>query len=530
MNRSFVLFRLSLKQLIWQMARTFGGRKKFSPVLILLAASLLIGLSGLYSWSMIAGVPESMNLLIPLSILSAAFGLILVFGFYHAQGYLFDFRDYDLLFSMPLSRRQILMSKLIALIAMMLLYSAFLTLPMMVLFQLHYAMPLTFLLYGLIGQLFLPLIPMTVACLAAVLVRLISSRVKHPVLIRNLLSLGMVIGLMAVMTLFQSQTGQAQDVGALIRPIQTGLAPVYWLTMAMMQGSFGELLKLIGASSLVLLLFLAAIAPLWNTLNQKARMTSAQAGGRMKVQSSSMNAALFRRELRRYFASTSLVMNTLVGPVMVALCAVMLAVQKDLMVQVMLESGMDFSAFADPVAMLLLAVCLFCGMICPVTATSISLEGKNFWIVRSLPIPAGRYLGAKLALDLALNIPVSWLSILILSVVYHFSLLTVVLLLTLTLLAILCSGLFGLIINLHFPRFDFDREIVVVKQSLSTMITVLAGMGASFLILAVLLFWAPLESSLMMMVIALVLILLATGMGIYLIRRGEALLSKLSGV
>ena len=79
-------------------------------------------------------------------------------------------------------------------------------------------------------------------------------------------------------------------------------------------------------------------------------MTSAQAGGRMKVQSSSMNAALFRRELRRYFASTSLVMNTLVGPVMVALCAVMLAVQKDLMVQVMLESGMDFSAFADPVA------------------------------------------------------------------------------------------------------------------------------------------------------------------------------------
>ena len=105
-----------------------------------------------------------------------------------------------------------------------------------------------------------------------------------------------------------------------------------------------------------------------------------------------------------------------------------------------------------------------------------------------------------------------------------------VLLLTLTLLAILCSGLFGLIINLHFPRFDFDREIVVVKQSLSTMITVLAGMGASFLILAVLLFWAPLESSLMMMVIALVLILLAAGMGIYLIRRGEALLSKLSGV
>ena len=126
MNRTFVLIRLSLKQLIWQMARTFGGRKKFSSLLVLLAAAMLIGLSGLYSWAMIESVPAALNMLIPLSMLSAAFGLILVFGFYHAQGYLFDFQDYDLLASMPLTRRQILMSKLVALVAMMLIYSAFL--------------------------------------------------------------------------------------------------------------------------------------------------------------------------------------------------------------------------------------------------------------------------------------------------------------------------------------------------------------------------------------------------------------------
>ena len=48
------------------------------------------------------------------------------------------------------------------------------------------------------------------------------------VLIRNVLSLGMVIGLMTVMTLFQGQTGQAQDIAALIQSIQTWLAPVYW--------------------------------------------------------------------------------------------------------------------------------------------------------------------------------------------------------------------------------------------------------------------------------------------------------------
>ena len=129
-----------------------------------------------------------------------------------------------------------------------------------------------------------------------------------------------------------------------------------------------------------------------------------------------------------------------------------------------------------------------------------------------------------------LNVPVSWLSILILSFVYHFAPVTTVLLLALTLLAALCSGLFGLIVNLHFPRFDYDREIVVVKQSLSTMITVFTGMGFSFLLIAGLLFWAPLEPAAMMAAIALGMTLLAAGMGFYLLRRGESLLSKLSGV
>ena len=67
MNRTFVLIRLSLKQLIWQMARTFGGRKKFSSLLVLLAAAMLIGLSGLYSWAMIESVPAELNMLIPVS-------------------------------------------------------------------------------------------------------------------------------------------------------------------------------------------------------------------------------------------------------------------------------------------------------------------------------------------------------------------------------------------------------------------------------------------------------------------------------
>lgn len=70
----------------------------------------------------------------------------------------------------------------------------------------------------------------------------------------------------------------------------------------MINGNLAELLKLIALSSLVLILFLILIAPVWNALNQKARTTPAKAGGKVKLEVSSMNAALLRKELRRYLA------------------------------------------------------------------------------------------------------------------------------------------------------------------------------------------------------------------------------------
>ena len=93
------------------------------------------------------------------------------------------------------------------------------------------------------------------------------------------------------------------------------------------------------------------------------------------------------------------------------------------------------------------------------------------------------------------------------------------------------SGFVGLDCQpLAFSAPDYDREIVVTCQSLSTMTALFTGMGFSFLLIAGLLFWAPLEPAAMMAAIALGMTLLAAGMGFYLLRRGESLLSKLSGV
>ena len=46
------------------------------------------------------------------------------------------------------------------------------------------------------------------------------------------------------------------------------------------------------------------------------------------------------------------------------------------------------------------------------------------------------------------------------------------------LLAAVFCALFGVVVNLHFPRFDWINETVAVKQSMSTFIAMFASMGA----------------------------------------------------
>lgn len=527
MSRSGVLIRLSLKQLFWQMAGTFGGGRRYSLGLIFLAAATILGLSGFYSYMLITGVPAAMSFLIPFTMNLAGFGLILVFGFYHAQGYLFDFRDFDLLYSMPLTRRQILSSKLTAMAVMMLIYSVMLIIPMIVLYGIHFQMPVSFYLIGLVGLLCLPAVPMTAACLIAVAVRFFSRGMKHAVLIRNVLSIGMVLLILFGSLSLQSLMGQVSDLTGMLTIIETWLPPVYWMSMAMLQGNWTYLFMLIGVSAAALGIFILLLSPLWMKLNQAGRQSTAVSGGKLALRSSSLNRTLLKKEIRRYFASTALVMNTLIGPLLIVLYTAMAIFQKDTLMLMLGESGLNVSGLGSPIAMMTLAVCLFCIMMCPTTATSISLEGKNFWIVRSLPIPAQDYFNAKIRLNLLLTIPAAWLCILILAAVYQFSIFYLLICLLTSLAASLFCSYFGLAVNLKFPRFDYDREIVVVKQSLSTMITVFSGMLMTFTLSAGAIFLTFIPTEIYLCLVILLLLTASFLIKLCLDRQGEKILSRL---
>jgi len=126
---------------------------------------------------------------------------------------------------------------------------------------------------------------------------------------------------------------------------------------------------------------------------------------------------------------------------------------------------------------LLLAVALaFLATTNNLSASLISLEGKYLWLAKSLPVSAKTILDSKLLTHmLTTAIPVFIASSLLATLATSISEIALIFILPLSFT--LFMGIFGLALNLTYPKLEWLNEIIVVKQGLSAMIAIFGGMG-----------------------------------------------------
>ena len=184
--------------------------------------------------------------------------------------------------------------------------------------------------------------------------------------------------------------------------------------------------------------------------------------------------ALFRKELRRFWSNSMYVMNAALGSLFTLAAAVALVIYRDAPAQ--LEQMIPGAgAFLGPIAAA--ALCLLASTNV-ISAPSVSLEGKNLWIAKSLPVSAGDVLMSKAWVHVAITLPPILLAWLAVVCVLKLSPAMALLILVIAAAFVLSGALFGVVVNLHFPRFDWISEVVAVKQSMSTVICMFVSMAA----------------------------------------------------
>lgn len=383
---------------------------------------------------------------------------------------LYQPKDNDLLLSMPVPPSRILLTRMAGVYAIGLIYELIVVVPT----QIVWFQTAAFSPAGAICVVFIPLVlSVLVLVLSAVLgwvVALIAGHIKH----KNFVMVAASLAFIAIYyyayaqaySLLQTLLQNAEAVGSQMKSV---LYPLYHMGLA----AEGKLLSMAIFTGIMAALFAVVYIVLSRSFLKLAtanRGTAKAVYRERKAQARSVGAALLHKELRRFLGSSNYMLNCGLGILFMPIVAVLLVWKADTMGEIfalpMLEKYLPLIAAA--------AICMTASMN-DMTAPSVSLEGKNLWLLQSLPVSGKQALMAKLNLQLILTmipaIPliavVEWL---IRPDVYFAVAIPVVSLLFIVLMAAL-----GLAINLKMPNLNWTSEVVPIKQSASVMLALFGG-------------------------------------------------------
>ena len=423
-----------------------------------------------------------MSDMLPAYLILLASMIILAFTIVKAGNIIFQKNAYDILASLPVSQFAIVVSRFIRMYVENLLLALLMMLPGMVVYAVMLKPSMVFYIVGVAVILFVPLLPLTVATFLGAIVTAITSRMKHKSLVATALSILLVIGVMAgtaklatieeeefTLELLKNLSEVVQSI------IEKMFPPAIWMGNAILGKSFGAcILYMLGAFG-IFGLTMVFISSNYDSISERLYSVTASHDYKMQaMQKTPILKALFKREVKRYFASSAYVTNTIVGPIMaVGFAAGMFGVGMEEMQQ-MLEIPIDCSEF---VPFILAGIFGVMGTTC----TSISLEGKEWWIVKSLPIRTKDLLDAKLLFNIVLDAPFYLVSEILLILALKPDVIELFWLVLIPAICILFSCVFGLFVNLKLPVFNWENEVTIVKQSAS------AGLGGigGFLVIIV---------------------------------------------
>ncbi len=425
---------------------------------------------------------------------------------FSTQSQLYDAKDNDLLLSMPIPPGKILLSRMLPLLALNGMFIGLVVLPAIAVYAIYVEFSIVHILLQILALIGVTLLAQAISCLLGWLLHLALSKLN-----KSAASMLFMVVFLGVYFYVYSQaesilTSMAQNGQAIADALHSWAWPLY----AAGQGCIGA----IGKLAIFLAICAAALGIVWAFLSATfLRSAPARHSGRRKKLSlkestqRSPAAAIVRKELGKFFGTPVYLTNMGMGILMmVALTVAGIIFQEDVSMLLMLLNLDDNSQY-----LIVLVLLSYLGATMCISTPSVSLEGKNIWILKSLPVSAKKILLAKLTAHCILTLPVSLVCSGVLCVVYGCSAVSSLLCIIISCLLCLTNGLLGILCGIKWARLDYVSEAYPCKQSVSVLIAMFTMMGIP--LVGILTFiYLPMDPLLFGLLVACVLGLACIGM------------------
>ncbi len=441
---------------------------------ILLLGMMLVYICG-FSYGMgILGMAE----IIPVYLYTVVSLIILFLSFFKAGSVLFSMKSYEMLVSLPFTKSAIVVARFLEMYLTALSAGILALTPGIVIYGIFEKPSVSFYVISLLSAIFLPMLPLTISSVIGAVIKAISSKSRHKSIGETVLMVVIVLVVMlgSITSADQLEQMDEEALRSLAGMLSGQIGRIYppaTLFQNAIAGDIKSLIILILIPSGIFAIFTVILQKYFQSICMSLNASSAKNNYKMEqLSTNSIVIALWKKEWKRYMASSVYVTNTIIGYIL----AVILAVSMLVVGTKEVEAVFGVSGIVEKVIPFLLAAAL---TITSTTSCSISMEGKHYWLLQSLPLQPKDIYHAKVLLNLSLGAPFVLAASVISCIAVKASGLGAFWIFVIPLVYLCFSAFLGLAVNLKFPVLNWDSDVRVVKQSVSVFVTMLAGVISS---------------------------------------------------
>ncbi len=445
-------------------------------MLMVYSVSICIGYG---SYGIIDAAPVMCSLVITL--------LALIFTLLRTNGYLFNFKEYDMLMSLPFGSGAVAACKFLYMYIKTLPWYMSISVAMMAGYG-YYAKPsiIAYILWILLTFI-LPLIPMLFAAFIGFIIAKVSSGFRKNNIMQTVLTLAFVMLCFSSRFIIEDMF-RNEKVESTLKSISayTDIASKYyltakWFSLSVTKLSFVSFLLLVITSLVLFAVLFFFVGRSYRNINSALKNHAAAKKYRMSKQKkkSIVNAIAFK-EFKRMTGSTNYLVNCAFGELLAAVLGIITLIFGFEKIISKVTQGAPLTASMLAPAIPFIAY-FFIGMVAT-TVCSPSLEGKNYWIIQSLPIEKTTVFKGKMLFNMYLTVPFMLFSTVCMCISAKVPAVNTLLYLILGFVLCAFSTAWGCVCGIKYMRLDWENEIEVIKQGSGVLIYLLPNMLVNMIV------------------------------------------------
>ena len=428
----------------------------------------------------LVGTGMEYSVLTMYSLIAAVF--ILAEGLYKASGLLLNCRDDDLVLSLPVKKSSVFLLRMAKFYIFEVAFSAMILIPTMVAYVVRMGGDVapTFYLAAVFALILLPVIPVILAVLLAMAVSGVASRFRFKNLVQIVLTTALLIGVLALSLNIQDIMAAIAEHASSINEVITKLYyPVGAFIQMVTDFNVVTLLVFIAVNVCAAVVFTYAFSRVYFKVNSKAKVVKISAKHKEgKIKTRSPMGALMIKEAKRFASSPVFLINAGFSLVLYIVVVVLSVVNFDSVVGMAQGVGIQMTKeeILGLLPVIFAGVIVFCALMTSITSSMISLEGRTINLLKSMPVSAFKIIMAKVLVAVMIIVPVFLIGDVVMFVKFSFDVWQILMILALSVVMPVVAEALGIIVNLKYPKMDAESDAEVVKQSMSSMVAVFAGM------------------------------------------------------